>query len=294
MESPAQFSAFGAADDDSLLFDQAPPSAASSSRFMSTSSISPGGRGDEGDETADMTLRLENVGLAQDRPAQFQQQQQQSEDTFAFRGPPSSSTRPPPPGTRTDPEVYAAPARAAALEPEGAEEDASARVVRLKTERDRLRKLNESLERSITHFSGARGQLGRLQDNIQTTHGLMELWSNLMSQTEHTRHLVMDPNWTMDGDLQTLQAQLEAKERAEQEAQRKAAAEEEEARLAAIEREKQQQREEEEEERRRKAVAQSAEPSSKTRGKCFTAPRPLSDFWKAHSGSVHAAQACAD
>lgn len=242
MDSPAQFPGFGPAEDASLLLDQAPPSAASSTRYLHSA-------GDESD--AEVTMRMDNLSVSGDAFQPRTIAAHDTDDTFAFKG---SMGRSAPHNPSPQPD-QAQPG----LEPDPVQEDATARLMRLRAERDRLRKLNESVERSIEYFSGARGQLGRLQENIETTHGLMRVWSDLMSQTEHTRNLVMDPNWSMEGDLRALQAQQEAKERAAQEAK-----EAEQARLEALQRAKEE--EEQQEEERKRKTAQAAEQAPKTRG----------------------------
>lgn len=224
MDSPAHFSV--PAGDESLLWNQAPPSAASSSRYYDESQdLQPENEGDR-------TVRLQQVQLAQDSSAMNSQRQ---DDTFAFKGTMGSAPDP------ETPVVHS-------TSPSSNEDE---HVTRLRTERDRLRGMNDSLERTILHFEGARSQLDRLQSNISTTQGLMRLWSELMSQTEHTRGLVMDTGWTMDGDLDFLQAEQEREERERQ------AEQSEKERIL---------REAQEEEERRKAEAAAAQEAQKSRG----------------------------
>lgn len=135
----------------------------------------------------------------------------------------------------------------------------STRLDSLKSERDRLRALNATLERTLDNFRGAHGQLERLQGNIETTHGLMSAWEKLMSQTEHTRELVLDPQWSQANDLRVLEAQQQQQQQQqEEEEQQRQAAEVERQRLAA--------EEEKEAKRLKEQEALEARQSQQTRG----------------------------
>ena len=104
------------------------------------------------------------------------------------------------------------------------EEDttSNSRMQDLRMERDRLRLLNNMLEKTIGNFQSAQDKLQvslclypfyftlwklavllkkRFQGNVETTHALMDIYVKLVSQAEHNSQLLLDGHWTIDGDL---------------------------------------------------------------------------------------------
>ncbi|GAA6039972.1 hypothetical protein JCM8097_002645 [Rhodosporidiobolus ruineniae] len=134
---------------------------------------------------------------------------------------------------------------------EGWTEEEKKRVRQLREERDYVRGMNRVL-------SGLKGELGKMEgkfasvgDTIETSHQLLDLYSRIASQAEHTKDLLLDGEWegvqkdydrllaaeaaAAEAEQRRQQEELEAQERREREAREaeERAARAEEARRAA-------------------------------------------------------------
>ncbi|GAA5827699.1 hypothetical protein JCM11251_001794 [Rhodosporidiobolus azoricus] len=138
-------------------------------------------------------------------------------------------------------------------------EEDQARIKALRFERDGLKGMNRTLE-------GLRGALGRMEgkvasfaSSISTTHSLLDLYSRIASQAEHTKELLLDGEWRgVEADYDLLATRQAAEEQArlreEQEAEERR------------ERERRE-REEAVEAARRRAADQAARAADAPRGR---------------------------
>ncbi|KAK9729279.1 hypothetical protein K7432_000429 [Basidiobolus ranarum] len=94
----------------------------------------------------------------------------------------------------------------------------------------KAQQLNFALCKVKDNLSGARTKLQHFSNTVGQTESLLNIWSKLLSQTEHTQKLLSDPNWegvSLDNlRIQQLHAEKEkrekeAKERREREERRK-------------------------------------------------------------------------
>ncbi|POW20557.1 hypothetical protein PSHT_03406, partial [Puccinia striiformis] len=65
----------------------------------------------------------------------------------------------------------------------------------LENERDWLRGINKMLEASADEMSQIKQKLQNVQTATQTSHDLLDLYSKILNQTEHTKDLLSDPTW---------------------------------------------------------------------------------------------------
>ncbi|OCF59154.1 hypothetical protein L486_03655 [Kwoniella mangroviensis CBS 10435] len=110
---------------------------------------------------------------------------------------------------------------------------------RLRSSLYELRKMNEVFEGVIGAMEGVRGHNQRLAERVRQTSALLDEYTAIMGQAEHTQKLLLNTKWTgSTDDAEAIaaieQARLEAIERAEEESRRAA----EQARLAEEERER--------------------------------------------------------
>ncbi|OAV94574.1 hypothetical protein PTTG_03796 [Puccinia triticina 1-1 BBBD Race 1] len=89
----------------------------------------------------------------------------------------------------------------------------------LENERDWLREINQLLEKSADEMENIKEKLGNFQSATETSHELLDLYSKILTQTEHTKDLLSNPNWeglTADIKRRTEIRQAEKIRRAEE------------------------------------------------------------------------------
>lgn len=126
---------------------------------------------------------------------------------------------------------------------------AASREAALTAELNRLRSINETITSVTSSLRQAQGNLETVQQTVGNAASLLGVWTRILSQTEHTQRLVLNPNWGgASKDLEEIEGE-EARRAAEDERRR-----EEEVRR----REEVVRRAEEEERRKAAAVAAGA------------------------------------
>ncbi|GAA5881648.1 hypothetical protein JCM16303_005526 [Sporobolomyces ruberrimus] len=141
------------------------------------------------------------------------------------------------------------------IEDDASEEDKQ-RIKQLRRERDELRMMNKVLRGVVTSLKRTQGNMDNLQAAANTSHELLDLYSRICSQAEHTKDLILDPDWKgLDADEDYLIARQEAVEAEQERMRREAEAEQERILQAEREREERKRREEEDAARRSKSAA---------------------------------------
>ncbi|GAA5846642.1 hypothetical protein JCM9279_003392 [Rhodotorula babjevae] len=74
-------------------------------------------------------------------------------------------------------------------------EDERARVASLRSERDGLRSMNGVLDDMKGALAGMEGKMQAFESTISTSHQLLDLYTRIASQAEHTRELLLDREW---------------------------------------------------------------------------------------------------
>ncbi|GAA5903169.1 DASH complex subunit DUO1 [Sporobolomyces salmoneus] len=132
------------------------------------------------------------------------------------------------------------------LEDESCSPEDKERIKQLRRERQELRGMNKVLRDVVTSLKITELNMNNLQNATNTSHELLDLYSRILSQAEHTKDLILDPDWNgLEADEQYLFDKQQALEQ-EQE------------RLRFEEEERQRRLEEEEEENRRKKELEEA------------------------------------
>ncbi|GAA5904407.1 hypothetical protein JCM8208_004187 [Rhodotorula glutinis] len=145
---------------------------------------------------------------------------------------------------------------------EGYTEDERARIASLRSERDGLRSMNGVLEDMRGALAGMEGKMQAFEATIETSHQLLDLYTRIASQAEHTKDLILDREWQgVSHDHNTI-VEREAAHAAEQE--RRALAEAEAAQRAEEERFR---AERAAEERRRREEEAVRAPAGRGRGR---------------------------
>ncbi|KAK8846695.1 hypothetical protein IAR55_005782 [Kwoniella newhampshirensis] len=102
-----------------------------------------------------------------------------------------------------------------------------------------LRKMNEVFESFLGALEGVRGHNQRLAQRVQQTSALLDEYTAIMGQAEHTQRLLTNPKWTGSADdAAALMAEEQARQVAEQAAMQEAQRAAEAARLAQDEKER--------------------------------------------------------
>ncbi|KAH6842866.1 DASH complex subunit Duo1-domain-containing protein [Chaetomium sp. MPI-CAGE-AT-0009] len=117
------------------------------------------------------------------------------------------------------------------------------REAALRKELDGVRKINEVIEGVIGTLERAKGNMGTVSKTVDNASMLLNVWTRILSQTEHNQRLLLNPEWkgstqdVIDMENEALSKQQEAERRAAEAEQRRGEvqrrAEEEERRRAA-------------------------------------------------------------
>ncbi|GAA5985136.1 hypothetical protein JCM5350_000856 [Sporobolomyces pararoseus] len=92
------------------------------------------------------------------------------------------------------------------------------RIKQLRNEREELRGMNKVLRQVVLALKTTESNITNLQNAANTSHELLDLYSRICSQAEHTKDLILDPDWRgLDADEQFL---LEKQQAYEQEQER--------------------------------------------------------------------------
>ncbi|KAK4053630.1 hypothetical protein OIO90_003869 [Microbotryomycetes sp. JL221] len=108
------------------------------------------------------------------------------------------------------------------LESNDLSEEDRRRIVELRDERDGLRTMNRTLRSLLGGLEGMDIKLQTLGENIETAHGLLDLYSKISAQAEHTQALLLDTQWqgvTHDAQM-LIEREAEAARLAQEEAER--------------------------------------------------------------------------
>ncbi|KAI0129486.1 DASH complex subunit Duo1-domain-containing protein [Xylariales sp. AK1849] len=132
----------------------------------------------------------------------------------------------------------------------------STREAALQRELSGVRQINELIEGVIGTLERARGNMGTVSKTVNTASTLLNTWTRILSQTEHSQRLLLNPDWK--GASQDM-ADAEEEERTKSVMAERRAAEEE-------RRKSESQRRREEEERARQAGTTTASSTRGTRG----------------------------
>ncbi|BGO95462.1 hypothetical protein NBRC10512_006140 [Rhodotorula toruloides] len=96
-------------------------------------------------------------------------------------------------------------------------EEEVAEIRRLKEERDGLRGMNAVLGDLLGSLRGMEGKMQNFGSTVSTTHALLDLYTRIASQAEHTKDLLLDGEW---GGVMKDYEDLVAREAAAAEAER--------------------------------------------------------------------------
>jgi DASH complex subunit Duo1 len=109
-------------------------------------------------------------------------------------------------------------------------EETEVRDAALRTELDSVRKVNEAIEGVIESLNKAKSSMSSVNSTVSSATQLMQTWTRILSQTEHSQRLILSPNWggatqdVADAEQETYARQREAERRETEEQERKAAA----------------------------------------------------------------------
>ncbi|GAA6046798.1 hypothetical protein JCM3770_005648 [Rhodotorula araucariae] len=81
------------------------------------------------------------------------------------------------------------------MDPEAYSEEERARIRSLRGERDGLRGMNAVLEGMKGALAGMEGKMQAFESTIATSHALLDLYTRIASQAEHTKDLLLDREW---------------------------------------------------------------------------------------------------
>ncbi|RPA76436.1 hypothetical protein BJ508DRAFT_417579 [Ascobolus immersus RN42] len=114
--------------------------------------------------------------------------------------------------------------------------DPEEREAALRAELEGVEKINDVIENVLSSLESAAGNMETVTSTITSANALLSLYTRILSQTEHTTRLLLNPNWQgITNDIASIEAdriaRREAEERRRQaeierqrEAERKAAA----------------------------------------------------------------------
>lgn len=87
------------------------------------------------------------------------------------------------------------------------------RNLELERERDWLRNINQLLLKSADEMDKIKHKFENVQSATQTSHDLLDLYSKILGQTEHTKDLLSNPDWKgLTEDIQ-VRSKIEEQER---------------------------------------------------------------------------------
>ncbi|KAI8458194.1 DASH complex subunit Duo1-domain-containing protein [Phakopsora pachyrhizi] len=69
------------------------------------------------------------------------------------------------------------------------------RNLKLEREKDWLERMNGMLENVADQMDGIKDKFKNVQRATETSHSLLDLYSRILTQTEHTRELISNPDW---------------------------------------------------------------------------------------------------
>ncbi|EOO03681.1 putative dash complex subunit duo1 protein [Phaeoacremonium minimum UCRPA7] len=101
------------------------------------------------------------------------------------------------------------------------------REAALKRELEGVRNINEVIEGVIGTLERAKGNMGTVSQTVTNASTLLNTWARILSQTEHSQRLILDPNWKgatqdlQDIEAEALQQQMLAERRAAEEERRR-------------------------------------------------------------------------
>lgn len=122
---------------------------------------------------------------------------------------------------------------------------AESREAALRRELEGVRQINELIEGVVSTLDRAKGNMGTVSQTVNTASTLLNTWTRILSQTEHSQRLILNPTWKgATADMADLENEAAHKQAA---AERRAA--EEQARRNEVARRR------EDEERQREAAA---------------------------------------
>jgi hypothetical protein len=145
---------------------------------------------------------------------------------------------------------------ASSAQKQRARSHSEAREARLKAELERVRQVNRVIEGVTASLEKAKANMGTVQRTVENASTLLGTWTRILSQTEHSQRLILNPNW--HGATQDLEDMEGEEVRRQEEAERRAAEE--------VRRREEAMRRAEEEERRKMAAASSGSRGTRTRG----------------------------
>ncbi|KAK9894067.1 hypothetical protein P389DRAFT_174067 [Cystobasidium minutum MCA 4210] len=99
----------------------------------------------------------------------------------------------------------------------------------LTRERDDLAKMNTLLEQAIASVDRTVPKIQRFQSTISKTHSLLDTYTKVLSQAEHTQNLLLDGSWEPQRDEDEIREAQEAEERRRREEEERIAREQREA-----------------------------------------------------------------
>lgn len=111
------------------------------------------------------------------------------------------------------------------------DEDSNAQEAALRQELADVRKVNEAIEGVVESLRKAKQNMGTVDNTVTAASSLLNMWTRILSQTEHNQRLILDPEW--QGASQDI-ADTENDEQESARAAERAAVEEQERKAAAV------------------------------------------------------------
>jgi len=150
-----------------------------------------------------------------------------------------------------------------------------ARTAALQEELRSVRGVNRAIENIIESLNKSRDNMNAVHQSVQSASSLLEKWTRILSQTEHSQRLILDPNW--HGATQDLE-DMENESILKQQAAERRAADEQMRRDAAAK--------QAEEEATRRAATTPSSRGSRGRGRSSVSGRGASAVGTGSTGST--------